>query len=225
MSHRPNNEPTALYRLYDANDVLLYLGITFSPQARWEQHRNEKHWFHQVARKAVEWYPTRSEALAAEEKATALEKPLHDSSWRKTNDGDKPMWLDPEGRQRVVDGLAAEIEQGQHWIGRVLMSGTIAKHYDVSRATASNAMEVLRDRGLLKYQHFGRYAVLQGPTKTEFDERFGAPHEERQLRRAYLVWTAAELREVLKDLPDDALISARLAGRPPMPPGQKVPEQ
>lgn len=215
MSHRPNNEPTALYRLYDANDVLLYLGISFLPKARWERHRNEKHWFHQVARKEVEWYPTRAEALEAEEKATVLEKPLHDSSWRKTNSGDRPMWLDPEGKQRVVDGLAAEIEQGRHWMGRVLMSGSVAKQFDVSRATASNAMDVLRDRGLLEYQHFGRYAVSQGPVKEEFDQRFGNPSEERQLRRAYLVWTVAELREAMKDLPDDTLISARLAGRRP----------
>lgn len=225
MSHRPNDEPTALYRLYDANDVLLYLGITFSPQARWEQHRNRTHWFHQVARKEVEWYPTRSAALAAEEKATALETPLHDSSWRKTNDGDRPMWLDPEGQQRVVDGLAEEIEQGRHWIGRVLMSGAVAKQFDVSRATASNAMDALQDRGLLAYRHFGRYAVAKGPAKEEFDQRFEAPREERQLRRAYLVWTVAELREAMKDLPDDALISARLASRPSVLPGQSAPKE
>lgn len=225
MSHRPNDEPTALYRLYDANDVLLYLGISWNPKARWEQHYNDKHWVHQVVRTTVEWYPTRWAALAAEKKATLLEKPQHDSSWRKTGGGERPQWLDLEGQQKVVNGLTAEIRQGQHWAGRVLMSGALAKRFNVSRATASNAMSVLQERGLLEYQHYGRYAVLEGPTKEEFDERFGVPAEKRELRRAYLVWTVAELREAMKDLPDDALISARLASKPPRVPEQRAETQ
>ncbi|MFF7335416.1 DUF6225 family protein [Streptomyces sp. NPDC008150] len=214
MSHRPNDEPTALYRLYDADDNLLYLGISFNPDVRWEQHRNDKHWAHQVARRTVEWYPTRVKALAAEEAATAAEKPRHDSSWRKTGTGEKPAWLDPVGQQSVVDQLAAEIEQGQHWMGRVLMSGAVAKRFNVSRATAANAMGLLQERGLLEYRHFGRYGVSRGPSKEEFDRLRTEQQESRTLRRAYLVWTVAELREAMKDLPDDALISARLANQP-----------
>ncbi|MDX2997984.1 GIY-YIG nuclease family protein [Streptomyces scabiei] len=225
MSHRPNDERTALYRLYDANDVLLYLGISWNPDFRWEQHQNDKHWAHQVARRTVEWHPTRSAALAEEESATAVEKPLHDSSWHRTNDGDKPTWFNPDGQQAVVNGLTQEIEQGRHWIGEVLMSGAVAKRFDVSRSTAANAMADLHEHGLLKYQHFGRFAVLKGPTKEEFDKRFEVPREDRELRRAYLVWTVAELREALKDLPDDTLISARLASRLPKLPERRAPEQ
>ncbi|MEW2402166.1 DUF6225 family protein [Streptomyces sp. NPDC046862] len=54
----------------------------------------------------------------------------------------------------------------------------------------------------------------------EFDKRFEAPREVRELRRAYLVWTVAELRKAMKDLPDDTLISARLASRPTALPDQ-----
>lgn len=214
MSHRPNDEPTALYRLYDANDVLLYLGISFMPAARWEQHQNDKHWTHLVVRTTVEWYPTRRAALAAEARATKTEKPLHDSSWRKSAAGERPQWLDPEGQQKVVDGLAEQIEQGQYWIGQVLMSGAVAKRFDVSRPTAANAMSILEERGLLAYRHFGRYTVLKGPTKEEFDARGGKPLEDpKKLNGAYRVWTVAELREALQNLPDDSLISARLAGK------------
>lgn len=225
MSHRPNSEPTALYRLYDSNDALLYLGISYNPEVRWEQHQNEKHWAHLVVRTTVEWYPTRRAALAAEARATAVEKPLHDSSWRTSAVDERPQWLDPEGQRRVVEGLAAEIEQGQHWIGRVLMSGAVAKRFNVSRSTAANAMAVLNERGLLEYRHFGRYNVLKGPTKEEFDQRNETSGEVRELRRAYLVWTVAELREAMKDLPDDTLISARLASRPPGLPGQRSSEK
>jgi hypothetical protein len=227
VSHRPNDEPTALYRLYDADDNLLYLGISWHPAFRWEQHRNDKHWAHQVVRNTVEWYPNRPQALAAEEKATAAEKPRHDSSWRKSAATDKPQWLDLEGRQSVVDQLGAEIEQGQHWIGQVLMSGAVAKRFNVARPTATDAMSVLQKRGLLGYRHFGRYSVLKGPTKEEFDKEHEVPlhPEKRELHGAYLVWTVAELREAMKDLPDDTAISARLASRPPRLPGQRAKEK
>ncbi|MGX1632670.1 GIY-YIG nuclease family protein [Streptomyces albidoflavus] len=216
MSHRPDNEPTALYRLYDANNALLYLGISYNPDVRWELHLIDKHWTHQVVRRTTEWYPTRSEALAAEAEATAKESPLHDSSWRKTANGDRPQWRNPEGRQKVIDALTSEIEQDQHWQGKVLMSGAVAKRFNVSRPTATSAMEELHRRGLLKYRHFGRFHVLRGPTKAEFEARFPKqPREQRELRRAYLIWTVEELREAIKDLPDDTLISARLATPPP----------
>ena len=211
MSHRPNNEPTALYRLYDANDALLYLGISFSPKARWEQHYNNKHWFHLVARHTVDWYPSRGAALAAEADATAVEKPLHDSSWRKTRTGSRPQWLDPEGQQRAEEALAAEIRQGKHWRGKVLMSGAVAKQFNVARPTASRVLATLEEQGLLEFHHFGRYRVLTGPAKEDLEPEVVEQREERQLRKAYLVWTVAELREAMKDLPDDVLISARLA--------------
>ncbi|QKW31496.1 GntR family transcriptional regulator (plasmid) [Streptomyces seoulensis] len=215
MSHRPTDEPTALYRLYDVNNVLLYLGVSFDPDVRWTQHQDDKHWAHQVVRRTVEWYPNRIAALTAEEEATAVEKPLHDSSWRKTQIGDRPAWLNPEGQQAVVDGLSEEIEQGRHWVGRVLMSGEVAKRYNVSRPTAANAMKIVAASGLLEYRHFGRFTVMKGPTKEEFDKQCEPLREDRKLQRIYRFWTVAELREAMKDLPDDALISARLAGRPP----------
>jgi predicted GIY-YIG superfamily endonuclease len=215
MSHRPNDEPTALYRLYDANDALLYLGISWNPDFRLEGHQNDKHWSHLVARRTVEWYPSRPAALAAEATATAVEKPLHDSSWRKTRGGSRPQWLDPEGQKKVEDGLAAEIQQGKHWVGRVLMSGAVAKRFNVARPTASSAMSVLHDRGLLERQHHGRFRVLDGPAKEDIEKEFQEDRENRQLRRAFQIWTAAELRKLIADLPDDTLISAALATRKP----------
>lgn len=225
MSHRPDNEPTALYRLYDADDKLLYLGISWNPDARLEDHAKDKHWIHLVTRRTIEWYPTRPTALAAEAAATAVEKPLHDSSWRKTRAGDNPQWRDPEGRKRVESELAAEIEQGRHWLGKVLMSGAVAKRYDVSRPTASRAMDVLHERGLLERWHHGRFRVLKGPAKEDLEKEFEEAREDRQLRRAYQIWTVAELREAMKDLPDDTLISARLTDRRTGIPGQLAAEQ
>lgn len=68
---------TDLYRFFDANDRLLYVGISFSAVARASQHRSEKDWWPDVARMEVEHLQTRSAALAAESAAIRTEKPLH----------------------------------------------------------------------------------------------------------------------------------------------------
>lgn len=60
---------TALYRLYDANDALLYVGITYHPTERFAQHRKESHWWHQVARREVTWHEHRPAAQDAEKRA------------------------------------------------------------------------------------------------------------------------------------------------------------
>lgn len=69
--------PTMLYRLYDADGRLLYIGVTCNPQQRWDGHRGDKPWWPLVARKELTTYPDRSAALTAERDAIRTEKPLH----------------------------------------------------------------------------------------------------------------------------------------------------
>lgn len=57
---------TALYRLYGADERLLYIGVAANPQSRWRQHAEEKAWWPNVAIREVEWFPTRGEAENAE---------------------------------------------------------------------------------------------------------------------------------------------------------------
>ena len=70
-------DETALYRLYDAGDVLLYVGITSSLKVRMTQHVVDKPWWGDVARKTVRWYPVRKEAATAEAAAIKAEKPKY----------------------------------------------------------------------------------------------------------------------------------------------------
>lgn len=67
---------TALYRLFDAEGRLLYVGIAFNPRSRWAGH-SSKSWWKDVAEKRVEWHATRHEALAAERLAIVDELPLY----------------------------------------------------------------------------------------------------------------------------------------------------
>lgn len=73
--------PTALYRLYDADGALLYVGITCDLDQRWKAHAR-KPWWPQVADKQVQWYDNRAQAGKAEVHAIVTEEPRHNIAWR-----------------------------------------------------------------------------------------------------------------------------------------------
>lgn len=80
---------TALYRLSDAQGALLYVGIATNPNTRWNVHKREKTWAHLVTERAIEWFPDRSAAEAAEVAAISAEKPRYNVSHSTTrNRGD-----------------------------------------------------------------------------------------------------------------------------------------
>lgn len=68
---------TALYRHFDAAGRLLYVGVSLNAINRLSQHRDNAHWFNDIARVTIKWLPTRSSALAAEAVAIATERPMH----------------------------------------------------------------------------------------------------------------------------------------------------
>ena len=71
---------TTLYRFFDADDRLLYVGIAGNPGRRFHQHANGpdgKPWWSHVARSTMEHFDTREEAAAAEVAAIVTEHPLH----------------------------------------------------------------------------------------------------------------------------------------------------
>lgn len=69
--------PTVLYRLFDANDVLLYVGISGNLKARFASHASTKSWWPRVARRTIVIYPTRASGQEAERVAISAENPLH----------------------------------------------------------------------------------------------------------------------------------------------------
>jgi hypothetical protein len=69
--------PTALYRLFGDEDVLLYIGIAEIFGRRWHQHAQSQPWWGEVRRQAIDWHATREEAEAAETAAIKAEKPKY----------------------------------------------------------------------------------------------------------------------------------------------------
>jgi hypothetical protein len=71
-------ERTALYRLYDADDRLLYVGISANPEKRWKGHSiYSARWWGQVTAKVIEWHGDRYLALAYEYLTILRERPVH----------------------------------------------------------------------------------------------------------------------------------------------------
>jgi hypothetical protein len=86
---------TALYRWYDAEGVLLYIGITDQLSARHRSHAKKSSWSDFAASSTVERFPTREAALDGERLAIQEERPLFNHVH---NDA-------PDAQQRLVEYL------------------------------------------------------------------------------------------------------------------------
>jgi predicted GIY-YIG superfamily endonuclease len=92
----PDSTPTTLYRLADAQGVLLYVGIAGNPGRRFEQHKKDKLWWGDVAAITLEHFQTREEAAAAELAAIRSEHPRYNIVGRVTEkDIDRVLRLEP----------------------------------------------------------------------------------------------------------------------------------
>lgn len=76
-------ERTALYRFYDADDALIYVGVTGELKKRIAAHAR-KPWWPTVARQTVDWHEDRSDALAIETEDILKHRP----QWNMRHDGE-----------------------------------------------------------------------------------------------------------------------------------------
>jgi hypothetical protein len=72
-----SGRPACLYRFYDSDGLLLYIGITIYGPTRWTQHATYQDWWPAVARVEVEHFPTVTEAHTAEVAAILAERPRY----------------------------------------------------------------------------------------------------------------------------------------------------
>ncbi|MEU6054198.1 GIY-YIG nuclease family protein [Streptomyces xanthochromogenes] len=66
---------TAVYRIYDQESGLLYVGMSSNPLNRWAAHAEKHDWWPRAATYRVDWFPTRAEAAAEELRAIKAEAP------------------------------------------------------------------------------------------------------------------------------------------------------
>lgn len=77
MTSTLTSQPTSLYRLFDAEGSLLYVGITVHFLQRVQQHSVGQTWWEEVARIEVEHFADRLAAGAAEIHAINTESPRY----------------------------------------------------------------------------------------------------------------------------------------------------
>lgn len=73
-----------LYRFWDADGQLLYVGETNDPMRRWREHQQTKPWFCEVVTFTRESFPTRETAKAAEADAIKTENPKYNIASRRS---------------------------------------------------------------------------------------------------------------------------------------------
>lgn len=61
-----------MYRFYDAEDTLLYIGSAYDPDHRCKSHRKQP-WWPEAVRRTEEWHPSRGHAYTVELAAIAKE--------------------------------------------------------------------------------------------------------------------------------------------------------
>lgn len=112
---------TSLYRHFDSDGALLYVGISMSWPARTKQHVHGSRWFDQVAKVEIERFSTRAAALEAERQAIKSEKPkfniVHNREAKPKARAHKPY--------SVIDDPAL-----QHIVGPDVIVGPVLNYRD-----------------------------------------------------------------------------------------------
>lgn len=78
-----DKRPTDVYRLYDEQGRLLYIGISGNLPQRLMLHSRDKEWWPRVSRAEAEEHPTRRAAFDAEYAAILSEAPLFNTPPKK----------------------------------------------------------------------------------------------------------------------------------------------
>lgn len=106
MSNRERRwrEPAFVYRLWDAEGNLLYIGSAYDPDHRCKEHR-KKPWWAEVASRTDELHPARGTAYVEEMKAIAAESPKYNrmgQTWFRVEKSDAIRRRDEAARLRAV---------------------------------------------------------------------------------------------------------------------------
>ncbi|MEE1812618.1 GIY-YIG nuclease family protein [Streptomyces sp. BE133] len=149
----------AVYRFFDSNEELLYLGITHNIDERWGTHERIQPWWLDVARREFTWYETRAEAEQIEASATVSEKPRYDRSGQRTTGGEVDRRLNVE-TERAMQAVAADIDNGTYPLWRVLPSyGALSRKYQIPVVGITRGLSGLAHREKRLVYHQDQFAV------------------------------------------------------------------
>lgn len=79
MRESERDQSVALYRHFDSDGALLYVGISISAVSRLGEHKKSR-WFKKISIVTIEWLPDREAACRAEIEAIKNEKPIYNKA-------------------------------------------------------------------------------------------------------------------------------------------------
>jgi len=140
------SELHALYRFFDHDGLLLYVGITNDLGTRLSDHRRDKPWWAEVARVMVAQFESREAVLAAEKVAIRTEQPKYNVAHNETvleRQRVTPGAPDGRGVLRPRDVLAACLDTGECLIGEVSVIDEIGFRLVLFVSTANAAISAV----------------------------------------------------------------------------------
>jgi hypothetical protein len=149
---------SALYRLYDSEGTLLYVGISAHPSERLKQHAGDKAWWHHVARHEITWIDSRDEAVKAEAEAMRSELPLYNGYHHLGGDWPQQArkYDDTAERAAVREAVRTAIARGEYKPDTYLPGAAVGRQFGVSATIAFHALSELASEGVItkRHQHF-----------------------------------------------------------------------
>jgi predicted GIY-YIG superfamily endonuclease len=157
----------ALYRHFDADGALLYVGVTNNPQRRMAEHRCRAAWRDEIHSVKVKWFCDRLSAEIAEREAITSERPVFNGGrgrdYEPTGDAFRD-WLAATGTTQ--DSLAAEYG---------LAKSTVSQMASGTRRTplrfAAYVEDISEGAVPIRYWLFGATAALQAPDVAHVPDR------------------------------------------------------
>jgi predicted GIY-YIG superfamily endonuclease len=159
---------TQLYRHFNNEGALLYVGISLNALNRLGQHKDHSHWFATISRVEIENFSTREDALEAEALAIHDEKPLHNIM--------RPQRakLVEELAQRDADIAKQAFKSRRELTGRIVQFNAIYTHQEAGAILGVKTTSV---HGLISERKLG-YVTL--PAKPGIHGRSGNPYQPKQ---------------------------------------------
>jgi hypothetical protein len=147
-------ERTALYRLYDIESDLLYIGISRTPEGRFKVHARYQPWWHLVEYIDLTWFPSYDLARLEELARQRSERPPFNSmdhsqcrlSW------DMPALKCDAGPETALTAtrIREALAEGRWQAGQRLAAHVVSRALGLSPYLAAQALEQLHTEGLLR---------------------------------------------------------------------------
>lgn len=146
-----------VYRFFDTEDRLLYVGIARDLGTRFAAHRRRSPWWPEAVRGTTVTYPTRADAELAEGIAIHAEQPLHNSA--RPTEATVARLEEAAARGADATQLVAEIERlrtlcGDQMIRLTTMQADLDAAHAAYRVVLGHLRQAETDRAALARKYF-----------------------------------------------------------------------